>query len=282
MNKANIDKLYLFISASAVAVGMIMLLSLLGMIVWKGSQALSIQFLFTSSSDFGAAGGILYQLLGSILLITAAAIFVLPFAVGFALYKSEAIQNPRVKKFLMIMMHMLNAVPAIVFGIFGLIVFVYLLGMGISWVSGAIILAFMILPTVTLATYQSINSIPEIYRESASALGLKQWQIIRKVVLPQGMNGAFSGLFLGLARAIGEIAPIMFIATAFSGVTLPTSLFSPVATLPTHIYALTQQAVNPQALSNAWGAGLVLIILVFWLGLIALFMRFRFREVGLR
>jgi len=173
-------------------------------------------------------------------------------------------------------------VPSIVFGVFGLIFFVNLLGFGISWFAGAVILAFMILPTVTLAAYQSMNSIPQIYRESADALGLRQWQVTVKVVVPQGFNGAVSGLLLGLARAIGETAPIMFVATAFSGVTLPTSLLAPVTTLPTHILALSQQATNPQALANAWGASLVLVSLVTVFGISALFTRIKLDTVSTR
>jgi phosphate transport system permease protein len=176
----------------------------------------------------------------------------------------------------------LNGVPSVIFGIFGLVFFVNVLGTGISWFVGSIILAMMILPTVVLATYHSINSIPEIYRESALALGLNKWQVIAKVLLPQGIGGAITGLFLGLARAVGETAPIMFIATAFTGVEIPGSFFEPVTALPTHILALAQQAINEQALQNAWGASFVLICLVTVFSALGLWSRKKLKTVGLR
>jgi phosphate transport system permease protein len=155
--------------------------------------------------------------------------------------------------------------------------FVHVLDVGISWFLGSIILAMMILPTVVLASFQAMNSIPIIYRESAYALGLNKWQVIVRVLIPQSIGGAVTGLLLGLARAVGETAPIMFVATAFSGVTIPGSLFEPVTALPTHILALAQQATDPQALQNGWGASLVLICLVMMLGSFGLMSRLRLK-----
>jgi phosphate transport system permease protein len=173
----------------------------------------------------------------------------------------------------------LNGVPSIIFGIFGLIFFVNILETGISWFIGSIILAIMILPTIVLSSYQSINSIPTIYRESALSLGLDHWQFITRVLLPQGIGGAITGLLMGLARAIGETAPIMFIATAFSGVDVPGSLAEPVSALPTHILVLAKQATDTQALQNAWGTSLVLVAIVFFLGLSALLGRIKTQTV---
>jgi phosphate transport system permease protein len=140
----------------------------------------------------------------------------------------------------------------------------------------------MILPTVVLASVQSINSIPGHYRESALALGMNKWRVITKVLLPQGFNGAVTGLLIGLARAVGETAPIMFIATAYSGARYPDSFLEPVAALPTHILALAQQATDPQALQNAWGASFVLICLVTLFSTAALFIRKRNQIVSER
>ena len=116
-------------------------------------------------------------------------------------------------------------------------------------------------------------AIPKIYHENAAALGLNKSQIIWRVTLPQSFHGIVTGSLIGLARAIGETAPIMFIATAFSGVTVPKSLVEPVSTLPTHILELAQQSTNPQALQNAWGASLILVLLVSSFSLLALFAR---------
>lgn len=238
------------------------LVFLIGSIVFEGAKALSPDFIFSVAKDFGAAGGIRYQLIGSLILVFTAAVLVVPFAVGTALFRSEYCRSPRVERRMDLAIFSLNGVPSITYGLFGLIFFVNILGMGISWFVGALILAVMILPTVTVSTYQAMRAIPNIYRENALALGLSHSEMIRKVVLPQSLYGVVTGLLIGLARAIGETAPIMFIATAFSGVTWPKSIYEPVSTLPTHILALAQQATNPAALRNAWGASLTLIISV--------------------
>jgi phosphate transport system permease protein len=263
---------------SAVAVCCALLCFLLSIIIWNGIKAISFKFLLSPAADFGANGGIIYQIAGSILLIATAAIISLPIALGVAIYKSEFLKNRRLRQLSNILIYALNGVPSVVFGIFGLIFFVNLLATGISWFVGAIILAIMILPTMVLSTYQSINSIPAIYRENAQALGFDQWQIIIRVLWPQGFGGAITGLLIGLARAIGETAPIMFVATAFSGVDFPDSLAGPVTTLPTHILVLAKQATDAQALQNAWGAGLVLLGLVMLLSLAALMSRIRLKS----
>lgn len=262
---------------SAVIVCCALLCFLLSIIIWNGIKALSFKFLLSPASDFGANGGIIYQITGSILIIAVAAIISLPIALGVAIYKSEFLRSCRLQRLSNILIYALNSVPSVIFGIFGLIFFVNLLGTGISWFVGAIILAIMILPTIVLSTYQSINSIPTIYRESAQALGFDQWQIITRVLLPQGFDGAITGLLIGLARAIGETAPIMFVATAFSGVDIPGSLTGPITTLPTHILVLAKQATNAQALQNAWGTGLVLLGLVMLLSFAALMSRIRLK-----
>ncbi len=181
-----------------------------------------------------------------------------------------------------VLLYGLNGIPSIVFGIFGLVFFVHFLGMGISWFVGSMILAIMMLPTILFSTYQSMNSIPRIYRESALALGLDKWQVIVKVIIPQSIGGAITGLLISLARAIGETAPIMFIATAFSGIQLPNSISEPVTALPTHILILAQQATDSNALSNAWGTSLVLIILVSTFSISAMFARLKLKKVSYR
>ncbi len=256
------------------------LLFLIITLISKGINALSWQFLTSESSNFGSQGGIIYQIIGSLLLTLSAAIISFPLALGMAIYKSEYIKRNLFQNITNTLIYSLNGIPSIIFGIFGLIFFVNILNMGISWFVGGIILAIMILPTITLSSYQSIISIPISYRENAASLGLTKWQVIHTIVLPRAISGGFTGLLIGLARAIGETAPIMFIATAFSGVTFPNSFLEPVSSLPTHILALAQQATNPQALQNAWGASLVLIILVFIFSISALIRRIHYSKVN--
>lgn len=275
MNRASKNILFTRITQLSVSLCFIVLIFLFGVIFWNGVPAISFEFITTKASNFGAEGGVLYQLFGSILIVLVAACLSLPVSIGAAIYKSEYIKSSRAQNFSDILIFGLNGIPSVVFGIFGLILFVNILGFGISWFVGSVILAIMMLPTIILSTFQSINSVPTIYRESALALGLNKWQTITKVLLPQGFSGAVTGLLIGLARAIGETAPIMFIATAFSGVEFPTGLREPVSTLPTHILALAQQATNPVALQNAWGSSFILITLVMLFSVSALFIRVR-------
>ncbi|MEQ8578424.1 MAG: phosphate ABC transporter permease PstA [Balneola sp.] len=281
MNRASKNILFTRITQLSVTLCFIVLIFLFGVIFWNGVPAISFEFITTKASNFGSEGGVLYQLLGSVLIVFVAACLSLPVSIGAAIYKSEYLKSSRGQNFSDILIFGLNGIPSVVFGIFGLILFVNIFGFGISWFVGSVILAIMMLPTIILSTFQSINNIPTIYRESALALGLDKWQTITKVLLPQGFSGAVTGLLIGLARAIGETAPIMFIATAFSGVELPTGLREPVSTLPTHILALAQQATDPVALQNAWGSSFILIILVMLFSISALFIRVRKNKFSL-
>jgi len=280
MNRTVKNNVYKSIIWVAASVTIMTLLFLITTLIIKGFGAISFDFLFSESQNFGSEGGILYQIIGSLLLTFSAALISFPLALGVAIYKSEYIKNQHLQTITDTIIFSLNGIPSIIFGIFGLIFFVNILHTGISWFVGGIILAIMILPTIILSAYQAIQSIPVSYRENATALGFNKWQVIRTVLLPRGVNGAFTGLLLGLARAIGETAPIMFIATAFSGVTFPLGLMEPVSSLPTHILALAQQATNPLALQNAWGSSLVLVTLVFIFSVSALIRRIQYSKIS--
>lgn len=278
MNRRFTNKLFHLLSWTSLAICCLILLFLIVIITWNGISAVDFDFLLLPAKNFGADGGIFYQIIGTILLILFAAIISFPLALGTAIFKSEFIENKFLQRLSNTFIYGLNAIPSIIFGIFGLIFFVNIINTGLSWFVGSIILALMILPTIVMSTYQSINSIPGIYRESAVGLGLDKWKVITKVLLPQGINGAITGLLIGLARVVGETAPIMFIATAFSGVDVPGSFFEPVVALPTHILVLIQQATNEQALQNAWGASFVLLCLVLVFSISALFSRIKLKH----
>ena len=174
---------------------------------------------------------------------------------------------------------MLNGVPSILFGILGLIVFVKFLGWGKSWLSGGLLLGLMILPTVTVSLIERIKVLPPKYVEAAAGLGLSRSQVVRSVVLPQCAGGLITGLLLGLARAAGETAPIMFTATVFDGVKLPAGVRqSPVLSLPYHIFNLAQDSFDPEVGAKVWGTAAVLLALVFLLGAAALPVRVRVHE----
>lgn len=277
MSRTTTNSLFIGLCVTGAITCASVLLFLLAMIFWKGLTVFDAAFVLTPSRRFGAGGGVLYQIFGSVLITVVAGLIAFPIALGTAIFKSEYISNPVWQRVTDHLLYGLNGVPSILFGLFGLIVFVHGLGTGVSWFVGSIVLAMMMIPTIVFSAHQTFKQIPDVYRASARSLGLTRWTVIWRVILPQGIHGAITGLFLGLARAIGETAPIMFIATAYSGAGIPDSLFDPVPTLPTHILTLAQQAVDPEALRSAWGASLVLISLVLIFSLCAFLTRFNTR-----
>jgi len=253
------------------------LLVILGIVFGEGAPAIDWEFLTRASSNFGATGGILYQTAGTLLLMGGAVVVSLPVALGTALFQTEYLKSHRIKKLFRYLLYSLNGVPTILFGLVGYMVFGVALETGVSWLTGVLILAVMILPTLQVSFQQAVEALPEKYRDAGLALGLSPSAMIRSVIIPQSLFGIVTGVLLGLARAAGETAAIMFTATTFSGVLLPHSLRDPAPTLQTHILILAQEALNPQAVAHAWGAGLVLLSLTFLLIAGALFCRSRMR-----
>ena len=244
----------------------LLLVFILGTLLVKGLPAFHAGFLFEESRDFGLSGGIFYQAVGTLILMATAVLWSLPVALGSVLFQTEYLSG-KFKTFLTQLTYILNATPTILFGLVGYLFFgVYL---GVSWVTGSLILAVMILPTLQVSIREAVEALPEKYREAGMALGLSRSSQIRRIILPQCFYGIVTGVLLGLARAAGETAAIMFTATTFSGIQLPQSFSDPVPTLQTHILVLAQEAANPQSLAQAWGAGLVLLGLVLMLTLTA-------------
>lgn len=253
------------------------LVVILGAVFWKGGPAIDWEFLTEASSNFGTSGGILYQTVGTLILMTGAVAISLPVAFGTALFQTEYLKSERLKKFFRNLFYSLNGMPTILFGLVGYMVFAVYLNAGVSWLSGTLILAVMILPTLQVSFQQAVEALPEKYRDQGLALGLSPAALVRSVIIPQSLFGIITGVLLGLARAAGETAAIMFTATTFSGVLLPTTWTDPVPTLQTHILVLAQEALNPDAVAHAWGAGLVLLCLAFILIAGAFFCRSRMR-----
>jgi phosphate transport system permease protein len=260
-------------------VAVVLLVGVIAVIASRGAPALSWEFLSRPMAQGGAAGGIVWNLAGTLILLVTAFLTSAPVALALALLERVWLTGPRPRRTLRTLLYALNGVPSIVFGIFGFIVFVHGLGWGKSWLAGGLILAMVILPTVTVALITRMNAIPAKYLEAAAGLGLCRAQIVWAVILPQSWGGLLTGSLLGLARAAGEVAPIMFTATIFSGATLPSGFTeSPVLALPYHIFTLAQDSLDPAVKERVWGAALVLVGLVFSLSLAALPLRLRSHE----
>ncbi|MFQ5681489.1 MAG: PstA family ABC transporter permease [Candidatus Omnitrophota bacterium] len=260
--------------AATLLVTLGLLTVVLGAIVLRGIAAINLGFLIRPAEGFGQGGGIFYQIVGTVILIFAAAALSLPLALGAAIYQTQYL-SPSRQRLANTFIYGLNGVPTIIFGLFGYIFFGVFLRMGVSWVSGAFILGLMILPTLVASIKEAIESIPASYRETALSLGFSPGALVKAVIIPYSRAGIITGLLLGLSRAAGETAAIMFTATAFSGARIPRTFFEPVATLQTHILVLSQAGLDPRATLNAWGAALVLVGLVFIIGLASAFIRRR-------
>ena len=268
MNAITVEKMVLAIIGTITFLIVVLLVFILGTLFVKGLPAFHAGFLFEESRDFGLSGGIFYQAVGTLILMTTAVLWSLPVALGSVLFQTEYLSG-KFKTFLTQLTYILNATPTILFGLVGYLFFGVYLDKGVSWVTGSLILAVMILPTLQVSFREAVEALPEKYREAGMALGLSRPSQIRRIILPQCFYGMVTGVLLGLARAAGETAAIMFTATTFFGIQLPQSFSDPVPTLQTHILVLAQEAANPESMAQAWGAGLVLLGLVFILTLTA-------------
>ena len=268
MNAIAVEKVVLAFIGAVTFFIVVLLVFILGIMFVKGLPAFHAGFLFEESRDFGHSGGIFYQAVGTLILMATAVLWSLPVALGSVLFQTEYLSG-KFKTFLTQLTYILNATPTILFGLVGYLFFGVYLDKGVSWLTGSLILAVMILPTLQVSFREAVEALPEKYREAGMALGFSRPSQIRRIILPQCFYGMVTGVLLGLARAAGETAAIMFTATPFSGIQWPQSFSDPVPTLQTHILVLAQEAANPDSVAQAWGAGLVLLGLVFILTLTA-------------
>jgi phosphate transport system permease protein len=280
MRRKVLDRLLWLSSAAAALLAVGLLLGLVAVIAARALPALDWSFLVQAATEAGAAGGVRYHVLGTLLLIATALAATLPLAVGLALVHGVYLRGrERARRRLAVMLHLLNGIPSILFGIFGFVVFVHGLGWGKSWLTGGLLLGLMILPTVAVSLQQRIDALPAGYLEAAAGLGLTRSQVVWSVVLPQCATGLVTGALLGLARAAGETAPILFTATVFAGPTVPHGIReSPVLALPYHIFVLAQDSFDPAVAPRVWATALVLLALVLGLSLLALPLRLRLHE----
>ena len=245
----------------------------------KGVKVVNWGFLTRMPCEGMTAGGILPAILGTFYLTICAILFALPLGVFAAIYLTEYAKQGRLIRIIRIGINNLAGVPSVVFGLFGLAVFVKLFGFGISILSGGLTLGILILPTIIRASEEALLVVPQSFREASLALGATKWQTIRQVVLPNAISGILTGSILGIGRAAGETAPILFTAVTFYSMRLPRSIFSEVQALPYHIYALMTEGVYPEAqVPIAYGTALVLLFLVLGIDLIAIIIRSRFRK----
>lgn len=245
----------------------------------QGAKVLSIEFLISMPKKSMTAGGILPAIMGTFYLALGAVIFALPLGVLSAIYLNEYGKDNVFLRLLKIVINNLAGIPSIVFGIFGLAVFVKFFGFGVSILSGSLTLAIMILPVIISTTLEALKSVPDSFREAAYGVGATKWQTIKGIVIPAALPGVLTGVILAIGRAAGETAPILFTAATFFSKKLPASILSPIQALPYHIYALMTEGTFPdKQVPIAYGSALVLVMLVLGMNLIAIIIRINQRK----
>ena len=248
-------------------------------IAWNGWKAITWEFLTQVPTDSMTKGGILPCIVGTLCLGIGAIVVALPIGVASAIYLNEYARSGRMLRLIRLGISNLAGVPSVVFGLFGLAFFVIWLKMGESILAGVLTLAALTLPVIIGSTEEALKSVPNTYREASLAIGATRWQTIYRVVLPAALPGILTGAILGLSRAAGETAPIMFTAAVFFTPTLPTSPFSKIMALPYHIYVLATAGTNIEATRPLqYGTSLVLIAMVLGMNLVAIVWRARLRK----
>jgi phosphate transport system permease protein len=248
-------------------------------VVWNGLPVITWEFLTARPRKSGAEGGILPAIVGTLLLVLGTIAVALPLGMSSAVYLSEYARQGRITRAIRLAIVTLAGVPSIVFGLFGLGLFVIFLKFGASIIAGCLTLACMILPIIIVSSEEALRAVPQSLREGSLALGATRWQTIRRNVLPYSIPGMLTGSILGVGRAAGETAPILLTVAAFYLPKLPKSIFDQVMALPYHLYILaTQHPDMVKVRPMQYGTALVLLGLVLGVNLVAILLRVRIRR----
>lgn len=247
------------------------------MIIKNGLPALSWEFLSAYPRLGMRAGGIFPAILGTIYLVLGTLVFSLPVGILAAIYLSEYAKDYWFKRVVEVAIVNLAGVPSVVYGLFGLGLFVIFLKFGASILAGSLTLSIMSLPVIITASREAFSTVPQSFREVSLALGATKWQTVRRAVLPNALPGILTGTILALSRAAGETAPILFTVAAFYLPRLPKSILDQCMALPYHLYVISTQVPNVK-FSVQYGTALVLILMVLSMNLVAIVIRARFRK----
>lgn len=247
-----------------------------GYILYKGLPAISWEFLTQFPTDGMRAGGIMPAIVGTILLTLGATILCVPLGIAAAIYLAEYAPDTKFTRSIRLALINLAGIPSVVYGLFGLGLFVIFFQLGTSILAASLTLAIMTLPVVISTAEEALRSVPQAFRTVSISLGATNWQTIRRIVLPEALPGIMTGVILGLERAAGETATILFTGAVFYLPHLPTSLLSPTMALPYHLYVTSTQ-VPEMPVDIQYGTALVLLTLVLGLNLVATVIRSRAR-----
>jgi phosphate transport system permease protein len=263
----------------AAVINGIALMIIISFLVAKGYRAINWTFLTQPPMDSMTRGGILPCIVGTLCLSLGAIMVALPIGVASAIYLHEYARPGRLLRLIRLGINNLAGVPSVVFGLFGLAFFVVYLKMGVSILAGSLTLGALTLPVIIGSAEEALRAVPNTYREASLGLGATKWQTIYRVVLPAALPGVLTGAILGISRAAGETAPIMFTAAVFFTPSLPSSIFDEIMALPYHIYVLATAGTEIEKTRHLqYGTALVLIVLVLGLNLVAIIYRARLQR----
>jgi phosphate transport system permease protein len=246
-----IAKVLLALACTSAVVALIFVVAF---VLAGGLRHVSWAFLTQPILDMGRAGGILPAIVGTLMMVFVAVGIAGPLGVASAIYLAEYTVEGRITQGIRFGINCLAGVPSIIFGLFGFILFVVILGFGWSVLSGGLSLAAMILPTIIRTAEEALRSVPRQYRDVAASLGGTRWQVVTRSVLPNALPGILTGIILGIGRSIEETAVVIF--TAGSAVQMPRSLFDSARTMAVHFYILAREGVSNE---NAYATAAVLI-----------------------
>jgi phosphate transport system permease protein len=254
-------------------------LIILGYIIYNGYNAISIEFLTEMPRNMMTQGGIYPAIVGTLLLIIGSMSVALPMGIMAAIYLKEYAENNLITWPIEMAISNLAGTPSVVFGLFGLALFVKYFGFGPSILSASLTLALLILPVIVRSSEEALLAVPNEYRESSLALGISKWQTIRHVVLPSAIPGMVTGSILSIGRVAGETAPILLTGAAYFLPKLPESIYSQFMALPYHLFVLATAGTNIAKTSPIqYGTALVLLIIVLILNTIAVLIRRHYRQ----
>ncbi len=245
--------------------------------ILKGGGAVTWEFLTQFPSQAGRAGGILPAIIGTFYLMLGTLIFALPVGVMAGIYLTEYARNNWLTRLINLAIANLAGVPSIIFGLFGLSVFVLAFNFGLSLLAASLTLACQALAMVITTSREAILAVPREYREGSLAIGVTKWQTVRHIVLPQAFPGIITGVVLAISRAAGETAPILVVGAAFLLPHLPQSPFDQFMALPYHLYTVAVHVPNmPKEI--VWGVALVLLVVVLSFDMLAAAIRIKTRQ----
>jgi phosphate transport system permease protein len=253
------------------------LLWILGFIVYNGMEVIGWEFLTTAPAEGMSAGGIFPAIAGTLCLVAGSITVAFPAGIMSGIYICEYAKNGWAVKFIRIMTNNLGSIPSIVFGLFGMSLFVNRFGFGDSIIAGSFTLGLLVLPLIIRTTEEALKAVPETYRAGSLALGASKLQTIVRVVLPVAFPNILTGMILAIGRVSGETAPILFTVAAYFLPKLPASIFDQVMALPYHLYVIATSGTNIEASRPiAYGTALTLVIIVFVMNLLATTLRHYF------